>query len=125
MITVFGADWCEDTRRSLRHLRRLSVAHRYLNIDEDLAALERALALPGGGRIAAAQSIAQHKTAAGMKILWALHADKDDSMRLEVVHALGSFNPPDVVDRLTEMSRDKSPMVSGEAKRLLAERKKP
>jgi glutaredoxin len=50
MITVFGADWCEDTRRSLRHLRRLSVAHRYLNIDEDLAALERALALNGGVR---------------------------------------------------------------------------
>jgi glutaredoxin len=50
MITVFGADWCEDTRRSLRHLRRLSVAHRYLNIDEDFAALERALALNHGVR---------------------------------------------------------------------------
>lgn len=50
MITVFGADWCEDTRRSLRQLRRLSVAHRYLNIDEDLAALERALALNRGLR---------------------------------------------------------------------------
>ncbi len=36
MITVYGADWCEDTRRSLRHLRRLGVAHRYVNIDEDL-----------------------------------------------------------------------------------------
>ena len=24
MITVYGADWCEDTRRSLRHLRRLA-----------------------------------------------------------------------------------------------------
>ncbi len=50
MITVFGADWCEDTRRTLRHLRRLSVAHRYLNIDEDLAALERALVLNRGVR---------------------------------------------------------------------------
>ncbi len=50
MITVFGADWCEDTRRILRHLRRLSVAHRYLNIDEDLAALERALVLNRGVR---------------------------------------------------------------------------
>lgn len=50
MITVFGADWCEDTRRSLRHLRRLSVAHRYLNIDEDLAALECALVLNHGVR---------------------------------------------------------------------------
>ena len=41
MIIVYGADWCEDTRRSLRHLRRLGVAHRYLNVDEDLDALEQ------------------------------------------------------------------------------------
>ena len=50
MITVYGADWCEDTRRSLRHLRRLGVAHCYINIDEDLDALERAKALNGGER---------------------------------------------------------------------------
>jgi mycoredoxin len=50
MITVYGADWCEDTKRSLRHLRRLAVPHRYLNIDENLDALERALALNGGRR---------------------------------------------------------------------------
>jgi len=50
MITVYGTDWCEDTRRTLRHLRRLSVAHRYLNIDEDLDALERAQKLNDGQR---------------------------------------------------------------------------
>jgi glutaredoxin len=50
MVTVFGADWCEDTRRSRRHLRRLGVAHRYVNIDEDLDGLERAKALNGGKR---------------------------------------------------------------------------
>lgn len=50
MLTVYGADWCEDTRRSLRHLRRLGVAHRYINIDEDAAALERAKALNNGKR---------------------------------------------------------------------------
>jgi len=50
MITVYGADWCEDTRRSLRHLRRLGVAHVYLNIDEDLDALHRAKALNQGLR---------------------------------------------------------------------------
>src|SRR5512134_2462615 len=50
MITVYGADWCEETRRSLRHLRRLAVAHHYVNIDEDLDALERAAALNGGRR---------------------------------------------------------------------------
>ena len=25
MIIVYGADWCEDTQRSMRHLRRLAV----------------------------------------------------------------------------------------------------
>jgi glutaredoxin len=50
MITVYGADWCEDTRRSLRQLRRLGVPHHYVNIDEDLDALDRAKALNHGKR---------------------------------------------------------------------------
>ena len=50
MITVYGADWCEDTRRSLRHLRRLGVPHCYQNVDEDLDALDHATALNGGIR---------------------------------------------------------------------------
>lgn len=50
MITIYGADWCEDTRRSLRHLRRLGVPHRYVNIDEDMDGLERAKALNDGNR---------------------------------------------------------------------------
>jgi mycoredoxin len=50
MIIVYGADWCEDTRRSLRHLRRLGVRHQYLNVDEDLEALEWATRLNGGQR---------------------------------------------------------------------------
>ena len=50
MVFVYGADWCEDTQRSLRQLRRLGVPHRYLNIDEDLDALERAKALNHGKR---------------------------------------------------------------------------
>jgi glutaredoxin len=50
MITVYGADWCEDTRRSLRHLRRLGVPHEYVNIDEDFDALQRAKSLNHGHR---------------------------------------------------------------------------
>jgi hypothetical protein len=50
MITVYGTAWCEDTRRALRHLRRLGLPHRFLNVDEDLDALEQALALSGGWR---------------------------------------------------------------------------
>jgi mycoredoxin len=47
---VFGADWCEDTQRALRLLRRLSVAHDYLNVDEDRDALHRAVTLNAGVR---------------------------------------------------------------------------
>jgi glutaredoxin len=50
VITVYGADWCEDTRRSLRLLRRLHVAHEYVNIDENAAGLWRAKELNGGER---------------------------------------------------------------------------
>ena len=50
MITVYGADWCEDTRRSQRLLRRLHVPHRYVNIDDDLDGLGRAKALNHGQR---------------------------------------------------------------------------
>jgi mycoredoxin len=49
-VTVYGADWCEDTHRSRRLLRRLGVAHRYCNVDEDLDALDRATALGHGVR---------------------------------------------------------------------------
>lgn len=50
MITVYGADWCEDTRRSQRLLRRLHVPYHYINIDEDLDGLDRAKALNHGHR---------------------------------------------------------------------------
>ncbi len=50
MITVYGADWCEDTKRSRRQLRRLGVPHQYLNIDEDMDALDRAKSLNHGLR---------------------------------------------------------------------------
>lgn len=50
MITVYGADWCEDTRRSRRLLRRLHVPYRYVNIDESLEGLERARELNAGAR---------------------------------------------------------------------------
>jgi glutaredoxin len=50
LLIVYGADWCEDTRRARRLLRRLSIAHEYYNIDEDVFALERACALNAGER---------------------------------------------------------------------------
>jgi glutaredoxin len=50
MLTVYGADWCEDTQRSLRHLRRLRINHQYENVDKDPVSLERAKELNDGKR---------------------------------------------------------------------------
>ena len=50
MITVYGADWCKDTQRTRRHLRRLDVAHRYVNVDDDLDALDYVKAVTDGTR---------------------------------------------------------------------------
>jgi glutaredoxin len=50
MIDVYGADWCADTQRSRRLLRRLGVGYQYFNIDEDLDALYRAMTLTGNRR---------------------------------------------------------------------------
>ena len=45
VLTVYGADWCEDTQRSLRYLRRLGIAYEYRNVDADPVALDEAKAL--------------------------------------------------------------------------------
>jgi mycoredoxin len=50
MITVYGADWCEDTQRAMRHLRRLGVMYTYRNVDASPEALEEAQALNNGRR---------------------------------------------------------------------------
>jgi len=50
MLTVYGADWCEDTQRALRQLRRLGIRYAYLNVDTDPAALQRAREFNHGRR---------------------------------------------------------------------------
>lgn len=47
---LYGAAWCEDTRRTRRLLRRLGIRHRYRDVDEDLDALDRATTLNQGVR---------------------------------------------------------------------------
>ena len=34
-VTVYGADWCGDTRRTLRHLDDKQVQYDYIDIDDD------------------------------------------------------------------------------------------
>lgn len=39
-IKVYGAEWCEDTRRTRRHLEQVGVRYDYLNVDLDSHAKE-------------------------------------------------------------------------------------
>lgn len=34
-VKVYGANWCGDTQRTLKHLDGLGVAYDYVNIEED------------------------------------------------------------------------------------------
>ncbi len=47
-LTVYGADWCPDCRRSKKLLDRLGVAYTYVDVDEDAAALATMKSLNGG-----------------------------------------------------------------------------
>jgi mycoredoxin len=34
-VTVYGADWCGDTQRTLRHLDELGVVYDYIDVEQD------------------------------------------------------------------------------------------
>ncbi len=39
-VKVYGADWCGDTVRTLKHLDRLGVDYEYINVEQDTQASE-------------------------------------------------------------------------------------
>ena len=47
MVTLYGADWCPDCRRSKNLLTRLGVPYEYLQVDTDDDLRDRAVALAG------------------------------------------------------------------------------
>jgi glutaredoxin len=47
-VKVYGADSCQDTRRTREHLQELGVQHRYISVDEDSLADDRVRAANGG-----------------------------------------------------------------------------
>ena len=47
-LTLYGADWCPDCRRSKRLLNRLEVPYTYVDVDEDAAAMQTMRAMNGG-----------------------------------------------------------------------------
>jgi glutaredoxin len=40
MVEVYGADWCEDTQRTRKHLNRLAITYHYINVEHDKRASE-------------------------------------------------------------------------------------
>jgi mycoredoxin len=41
VITVYGADWCNDCHRTRRYLDQSGVTYRYVDVQHDRAAAER------------------------------------------------------------------------------------
>ena len=40
-ITMYGAEWCGDCRRSKKFLETNNVEYNYINVEEDLSAAEK------------------------------------------------------------------------------------
>ncbi|TXN31937.1 glutaredoxin family protein [Lacisediminihabitans profunda] len=46
-ITMYGADWCTDCRRSKRVLDELGVDYDYVDLEADITGADRAYAISG------------------------------------------------------------------------------
>lgn len=49
-VTVYGADWCGDTRRTLSQLDSAGVGYRYIDIDTDAEAEQKVIEFNRGKR---------------------------------------------------------------------------
>jgi glutaredoxin-like protein len=49
-ITMYGADWCGDCRRSKRILEELDVQITHIDVEEDLAAADKVIEINGGAK---------------------------------------------------------------------------
>jgi mycoredoxin len=49
-ITMYGADWCGDCRRSKRFLDSNSVSYNYIDVEADASASEKVIEINGGMR---------------------------------------------------------------------------
>jgi mycoredoxin len=50
-ITMYGAEWCGDCRRSKRLLDSMGVDYEYIDLEVDVAAADVALAISGSTNI--------------------------------------------------------------------------
>jgi mycoredoxin len=47
-ITMYGAEWCGDCRRSKKFLETNNVEYNYINVEEDLSAAEKVKEINNG-----------------------------------------------------------------------------
>lgn len=50
MITMYGAEWCGDCRRSTALLKELGVEYTYINLEETPEATEKVVEINGGAQ---------------------------------------------------------------------------
>lgn len=50
VITMYGAEWCGDCRRSKRFLDSNSVSYNYIDVETDTSASEKVVEINGGMR---------------------------------------------------------------------------
>jgi len=49
-ITMYGAEWCGDCRRSKRFLDSNNVSYKYIDVESDASASEKVIEINGGMR---------------------------------------------------------------------------
>jgi glutaredoxin-like protein len=49
-ITMYGADWCGDCRRSKRLFEELNVEYTLIDTDSDLTAVDKVIEINGGAK---------------------------------------------------------------------------
>jgi mycoredoxin len=49
-VTMYGADWCGDCRRSKRFMEENNVAFDYIDVEADLTAADKVVEINGGAK---------------------------------------------------------------------------
>jgi mycoredoxin len=49
-VTMYGADWCGDCRRSKRFMEENNVAFTYIDVEQDLSAADKVVEINGGAK---------------------------------------------------------------------------
>ena len=49
-VTMYGADWCGDCRRSKRFMEENDVSFNYIDVEADLSAADKVVEINGGAK---------------------------------------------------------------------------